>query len=401
MPNRMRESWVGVVETIYQVYNRQNRQEMASGAMLNQLSEVIPNFFNLRPTVALRLKQLIQSKLFAAKADYRDCPDLVSAIKNHPELLTKDLSVKKLTQVEAFFQAHLDGLQQINFQLLNEGRSVDEILDCLNFLSKLDLALFGILETLILEDNRVQRYDLDRDEILGYLIKQNLPKLKETLEEVFKRRLEKNTVVRPEERFNIAPFGRWVKELTQNDELVLEGKNMNHCVGGYGEKVKRNESRIFHIQVGKNSSTIEVGIYLQKIVPKTDKQIKKPEELKQVKLAQRVHPQEPSKFIYEYSFEVVNRRTGESKYYFKPMPDPKHQKNFFTEKYTISFHEIQHRAKYNGNPAKANQKVAELLLKYLNSEVSRNAKWLQKIIKDHISPDNKPHRWPYLKLNWD
>lgn len=399
------EPWVGVTETVYQVFHRRNNNDAPSGVILKQLEQVIPNFYNLRPAMALRLKQVIQSKLFSTRIGNGDRTQLILALKNYPALLSKDMSTKKVTQVEGFLESH-PAFKDMNYQLLTKGRSVDEILDCLIFLSKIDLALLGILETILLEDNRVQRYDLNRDEILDHLHKQNLTGLKESLEEVFKRRLEKNTVVHKDEQFNIKPFSRWVKELTQNDELILEGKNMNHCVGGYGEKVKRNESRIFHIQVGKSSSTIEIGVYLQKIVPKTDKQIHKVWEFKKYGYI--------PKNENEYLVELYSRREGKTK-------QVKHKVNLdrkdkvvkisngqfgvetsaqpFTDKYTVSFQILQHRGKYNGTPFPSNQKVAELLIRYLNSEVSRNQKWIQNIIKGRITLENKVHQWPYLKLD--
>ena len=390
------EPWVGVVETIYQVYNRQNQNDIGSTAMLSQLEKHIPNFYNLRPTVALRLKQFMQSKIFSTRVSYhKERTDLVSALVDYPELLSKDISIKKLIQIEPFLHSHQNFLQSVNYRLLQKGSSVDEILDFLAGLNKFDLALIGILETALNEENPVQRHGLDRDDLSDLLISKNHVALKEKLEAIYKRRLEKNRVVPEEQKLKIKPFARWVTELIQNDQLVIEGKNMNHCVGGYGEKVKRNESRIFHIQVGKNSSTLEVGIYIQKIVAKQKLQVERPSELKQVALSQSVDPNQKN-LKNEYLFEVVNRRNSESKVYTKISLDP--NKNYFTDKYTISFKTIQHRAKHNSNPHKTNKKVEELLLRYLNSEVSRNQGWMKKIVKGHVTRDNSVSRWPYLTL---
>lgn len=381
------EPWVGVVDTIYQVYNRKNQNDVGSSAMLSQLEQCIPNFYNLRPTVALRLKQFMQTKLFSTKATYyKDKTDLVEVLTAYPQILTKDISIKKVTQVETFFHSHLDFLQSMNYKLLQRGFSIDELFDFMSAVSKFDLAIVGILETALGGEQHGQRADLSRDELMGLIQNKEYSKLEEQLTDIYKRRLEKNRVVLEEQKLSIKPFSRWVTELIQNDQLILEGKHMSHCVGGYGDKVKRNESRIFHIQVGKNSSTLEVGIYIQKIVPKQEKQIKRPNEFKRVVLA-------PNN---EYLFEVLNRRTGESKIYKKEIK--KTNKNFFLDKYTISFQVLQHRAKYNSNPHKSNQKVEELLLRYLNSEISRDQKWLKDIISKHISQENKVSGWPYLKL---
>jgi hypothetical protein len=391
------EPWVGVVESVYQVFNRAKKNDSSSTAMLSQLERVIPNFYNLRPSMALRLKQLIHSNLFSTKVNYHDETELTAALKLRPELLTKDISIKKLTQVETFLNSHLDFLQNLNYLLLKKGSSIDQILDLINGLSKLDLALIGILETALGEGNYRDRVEVEKDEILNLIIAHNYSGLKDRLESIYKRRLEKNRVVPEEQKLAINPFARYVTEIIQNDQLVLEGKNMSHCVGGYGEKIKRNESRVFHLQVGKNSSTLEVGIYITKIVPKSEKQILSPYEVKEVAHTHQVDPTLGNKTASGYTFTIANRRDNSIKHYFRPVQQGK-LKNLFTDKYTISFDILQHRAKFNGNPAKANHKVAELLVRYLNSQINRNQPWIKHILQNHITKDNQISKWPYLKL---
>tara|TARA_Y100000034_G_scaffold137015_1_gene218502 strand:+ start:7308 stop:9209 length:1902 start_codon:yes stop_codon:yes gene_type:complete len=56
----------------------------------------------------------------------------------------------------------------------------------------------------------------------------------------------------------IGPFKKYIRELTSLLDLKEEGEYMNHCVGGYYEKIKKHSS-IFHIKTTKGETTLEVS----------------------------------------------------------------------------------------------------------------------------------------------
>jgi hypothetical protein len=51
-----------------------------------------------------------------------------------------------------------------------------------------------------------------------------------------------------------------VIEITNNLDLLSEGRRMGHCVGGYGSRIEDGSSRIFHIECDGIGSTLEVKV---------------------------------------------------------------------------------------------------------------------------------------------
>lgn len=54
------------------------------------------------------------------------------------------------------------------------------------------------------------------------------------------------------------PFHQ-IEEITTSNRLKIEGLKMKHCVFGYKDKIKRNESRIFHVKNGHEKATLEIN----------------------------------------------------------------------------------------------------------------------------------------------
>jgi hypothetical protein len=62
------------------------------------------------------------------------------------------------------------------------------------------------------------------------------------------------------DKMNITDFDghEYIRELTTGLDLLTEGHQMNHCVGGYSSSVSSGNSKIFSINVNGSRSTLEV-----------------------------------------------------------------------------------------------------------------------------------------------
>lgn len=54
----------------------------------------------------------------------------------------------------------------------------------------------------------------------------------------------------------------YIQELTSIEELQQEGFDMNHCVGGYGFKIKEQKSRVFKISLNNQNATLETDFFV-------------------------------------------------------------------------------------------------------------------------------------------
>jgi hypothetical protein len=122
------------------------------------------------------------------------------------------------------------------------------------------------------------------------------------------------------------PFSSYITEITTESKLLEEGSNMKHCVGGYGQKVKDGECRIFHIDHNGVHSTLEIEIHSGEIH------------------FNRVKKETSSKIIRKNQKSIENKKTRS----------------------VIVYSIKQHKAKLNQRPSAINLKIAEMLVRSLN-----------------------------------
>lgn len=225
---------------------------------------------------------------------------LIDLIKHKEDLFREDYSIKALESVDQFCKDH--NFHEFLFRLLiKHDWDISQVTTFLVRLKSVPLSLLGVLEAGLNTTN----YHCDR---LAVIIKhcqtdlefnQGIDLFLREIETEWKKKIDKD---------RLCPLIRlpWttVTHLTLQSELTIEGSRMRHCVGGYGEKVKRGDSIIFHIQTEKESSTIEIS------VSKKKKEYKK---------------------------------------------DPRKQ-----------YDNIQHRGGSNSTPSSKHQKIAKHLIRYLN-----------------------------------
>lgn len=336
--NLPQEPWVEICYSVFK--NIGDKFNHHGPECIHSLEKRIPHFWSLRTTVAKRLKNIIHSKLIpimARKGEYGNTfHGLSLAIEANPKILKEDFSINKLTKAEGFINTHKPLVQNLSLMLLQKKLTINQVLDVWITLSKFDLDYIGILETNMLDHNHNLKSTPVADKLFKCFIDLNLKSLESELEAIYLKELEKNCLLSKTEVLSIKPFSRWVREIVKLDQLQLEGKNMNHCVGGYANKIKEGHSRIVHIEVNGNHSTLEIGIQTRTMKFPPSKSKKGKINLKGE--------------ISKNKKRLIKRGLNLSKLQSK-----------------LEYYNAQHRAKYNNNPHRANQKVAELLLKYLNN----------------------------------
>lgn len=330
--NLPQESWVDIVKSIYNNKQSQNNYYYSNYDVLSDLSTAVPNFYDMKKSTALRLKNFIGANLI--KFSRGSNSPLKMVLTYNPKILKQDFSTNQLIKVEEFFKSHQEFLQSIAYIMLLNKKTVNEVLDVFAELKNWDLTYFGILESSGIYVHNVNKNGepeislrsgtmADAKRYTSMILNNQVKDLEKEIEQIYLKQLEKNRLVPKEKMLKINPFSKWVKEIVQLDHLHLEGQNMNHCVGGYANKIKDNQCRIFHICVNGKHSTLEIGM-----------------------------AQKP--FI---SSHKKHGWSDESKKIF----------NSFKAKPTkTKFSNLQHRGKYNSNPDKTNEKVAQLLIRYLN-----------------------------------
>lgn len=266
-----KEPWVDVCQAVYGLStNNENSYSRPSlSGFLQSLEQVIPNFYNLKSSQAYRLKTLICSEILKIKNPKGDGYQWSLLIKSNPNFLKEDFSLKQLESLKPYAQAHIQFFQNFNWFLLNNNYSLGELLELHNHLKNWDMMVLGTLESVDFQgsdfnSNMKYRYDINYNSnfpsyhhVIMAVLKKDFALIKKEAEKIFLENLAKNFLVTP---LHIAPFSKYVKEITQADKLFQEAKRMNHCVSGFTDKIKRQECRIFHIEINGNHSTLELEI---------------------------------------------------------------------------------------------------------------------------------------------
>lgn len=107
------------------------------------------------------------------------------------------------------------------------------------------IELIGIIENKLAEDNPI--FTQPKDVIFNY-IKQEYIKIQKD-----------DFLVKP---LSLGKISLYVRELHLNSLLKSEGRDLQHCVGGYGSRVKAGLSRIFDINFKDSRSTLELDVII-------------------------------------------------------------------------------------------------------------------------------------------
>lgn len=192
------------------------------------------------------------------------------------------------------------------------------------------------------------------DWVIGLLENINWSKYKHEFETNAGGKLTKefiSTILESEKTINSSPltekvnlsefeYKTCVKEFITTVDLMVEGKKMGHCVGGYSSAIKSGYSRIFHIDCDGIGSTIEV------LLPSTERWSKKVRNVLKIKeVHQSDIPNTCVVFYEDNTNEEVN--VGE-----------------------VAYRKSQHFGRYpekgNLEPTENNKNVANALLGFLN-----------------------------------
>lgn len=207
------------------------------------------------------------------------------------------VSNNKLNQISPFLNGHLKIKLFIYSLIMNYNYSFKDIIDFCNVFIKKPLYIIGFLENRL---DYIKSNDKKYNNDISLLKNKDFYEFYNLIENLYKKELDKDKLIDP---ISINPFNKFVRELTKHSELLDEGKKLSHCVGGYGNKIKSNKSRIFHIETSSGLSTLEL-------------------EIKNLKKRQ-----------YEEVYFTI----------------------------------IQHKSKHNSNPSIQHKKIAKKLTNYLNN----------------------------------
>lgn len=351
------EPWVEVCQAVYglNTHNESSYSRPSLSGFLNSLQEVIPNFYNLKSSQAQRLKILISSQLLKIKNSKGDGYQWSNLIKSNPNILKEDFSVKQLENLTTYAQAHGQFFQNFNWFLLNNNYSLGEVLELHNHLKNWDMMVLGTLEAVDFQgsnfNNQMKyRYDINYNStfpeyhhVIMAVLKKDFPLIKKEAEKIFLENLAKNFLVKP---LNISPFAKYVKEITQADKLFQEAKRMNHCVSGFTDKIKRQESKIFHIEINGHHSTLELEIKIYN--PNKKKFVFKHRHSRYQDTYEEALPTKPSKT----GTKIIKRRITLAQ----------REKCQMRKMYIWK----QHQAHSNQNPHYLNNVIAKKLTDYLN-----------------------------------
>lgn len=103
--------------------------------------------------------------------------------------------------------------------------------------------LIGIFENLIDENNPICSV-VDDNLIIKYIYN------------TYEKNREKDLIKEP---LPLGYLGKYIRELHTFSGLIQEGREMNHCVGGYAERVGNSSRRIFAINAHGDRSTLELN----------------------------------------------------------------------------------------------------------------------------------------------
>lgn len=168
------------------------------------------------------------------------------------DLIKNDLNLKNFEKSLLFFSDHKKIINIIRtYSSYKEGNSLEKIKTFEKFysiLSKKDIGLIGFIENL--NENLIRRI-LETPEITVETFIQKL-------EIVYKKELSKNVLLTPEDKLVLGAYGRSVEEIIDFIRLSKESDNMRHCIRGYGSQLRNHQSRIFHLNISGNQSTLEL-----------------------------------------------------------------------------------------------------------------------------------------------
>lgn len=303
-------------------------KETHSSVIFEHLISFYPDLKTKSESWFMRLREILESKImmdvteFSLELDRRN---------QRRELLKESFSIPKLRSLKPLLETHRE-LTSVTFTLLTLNYKISEIINFYLMISKLDLASLGLFESVVYQPRRNDFWgnqntaENPRFSLLYQLFEEKKWRSVPALIEKWKAE-DRNKHHLTDPVF-IGPFNKWVKEICDALTLTAEGKDMNHCVGGYGNAIKSGRSRIFHLNVNGNHSTIELSF------------------------AKTIHPRKkiPQKFWTAQKQGIQEKRSeDQNKYEFK-----------------IN----QHKARFNKTPHKSNLIMGYRLVNYLNKRLS-------------------------------
>lgn len=365
------EPWVELCRLVY----ASSPRHFYTRDFFIKLEKLVPNLWDIKPTMYRRLKAILLSNLLPWTQDnrygQRSFP-FITVLEANPRLLKEDFSNEKLGRLGEFISAHSNFLHELNQVLLTKGHSINSVLDVIQGLKTLDLNYLGILETIPLNETD-RRNKPEYEAIIEMLHQKDIKGLDQALERIYRKQLEKNTLVFPEEKLPLGIFAKWVKEITRLDELEMEGKHMHHCVGGYGLKIKEGRSRILHLEINGNKSTLEIGIREETFINhKTHGKLNldKKNQFLTKSQSQRATILERLGLHNDRGMRMGNSTIvmGSKDYHrVRHLAGDVLQQTRLDFNVRTVFSNAQHRARYNNNPSKANELLAKLIIRYLNN----------------------------------
>lgn len=353
--NLPEELWVDNCRNVFTMPSKKtgNYRSFSHVSFFSKISKIVPNFYNPRQTQVERLKSLLHSNLLAAYTPLNSEYSWVQILRDRPQLLKEDFAYNRLAAVNKFIPQHEGFLQELSWFCLNNNYSINDLTTLLNHLSNWDMGVLGTLEALgfsqVGHNSAKTSYspnpERDYNNIYLAILGKNYSSLYQEVEKYYLKNLEKNYLNDPLE---INPFTKYVTEITQADKLILEARIMHHCVDGFATRIRNNTSRIFHICIEGNHSTLEVGVEWHN--PQT-------EVLEFKHLSQRYREtfktEKPKKLVKGKVIPLTREQE-------KDLGNRKLNQRFRT--YTWN----QHQAYNNQKPHRLNNLVAKKLIEYLN-----------------------------------
>ena len=286
---------------------------------------------NVRPEIRVQnnhwfenLKAVLEGGL---SSDPRFWSNLFCNKRETLSLFKESFSIKKLESLKEFLESHKEFTEN-NRRLVEFNYSISEMIEFYLAASKLPLYALGMIETLLQYRRNVWDREIEsprKEAVLKLIEAKNYASLAKLCEEFRMEDFKKTHLVDPT---NIKPFSSWVREICDTVTLDAEGKNMRHCVAGYGNQIKTGRSRIFHLEVKGHPSTLEIHFSKETFAPR----------------------QIPEKYRTPEALKKQAMRSNLQSHF----------------KYSIN----QHKAICNSIPYKGNRVMAQRLLNYLNGELT-------------------------------
>jgi hypothetical protein len=161
--------------------------------------------------------------------------------KANPEYVYCDFHEKHLNKIEKFFSVHPYMLTVLHSLTIQQQLQAFRLIE--KMAEKHGRHIIGLIE------NGFK--DIRADEITEERILNLIDAYKQEYKDLSIAPLDIS-------EFKFNPF---IKELLTLEDLLEEGKRMHHCVGGYAKALKERDIRIFHIERGEESSTLEMMQY--------------------------------------------------------------------------------------------------------------------------------------------